>query len=163
MTNRLADLLNIPHTPRKSETLQEAEVVELNETTPQLEEMMREAEKISAALPLVTGLTNSEIELDRLSKKAADAYEDILDLGLEADIRYKSRLFEVAATMLNAAITANSLKTDKKLKMVELQLKKYAIDKKEDKSGNNGARVVEAEGVVVTSRNNLLASYRERK
>ena len=49
---------------------------------------------------------------------------------MNVDARYGSKMFEVAANMLNAAITAKTNKIEKKLKMVDLQLKKYAIDKK---------------------------------
>ena len=53
-----------------------------------------------------------------------------MDLGMNVDSRYSGRIFEVASTMLRNAIDAKSNKIDKKLKMVELQLKKMKIDKK---------------------------------
>jgi hypothetical protein len=55
--------------------------------------------------------------------------------------------------MLQAAITAKSNKIDKKLKMVELQLKKYAVDKK---NGDQEQTSIQAEGVLITDRNSLL-------
>jgi competence protein ComGC len=55
--------------------------------------------------------------------------------------------------MLNAAITAKSAKIDKKLKMVELQLKKYAVDKK---NGDQEQTAIQAEGYIVADRNSIL-------
>jgi hypothetical protein len=62
-------------------------------------------------------------------------------------------MFEVAANMLNAAVTAKTNKIDKKLKMVELQLKKLAIDKK---NANGSDDPVEGQGFIITDRNSLL-------
>ena len=55
--------------------------------------------------------------------------------------------------MMSAAITAKTNKIDKKLKMVDLQLKKLAIDKKH---GAEGAGTIEGEGYVITDRNSIL-------
>jgi competence protein ComGC len=62
-------------------------------------------------------------------------------------------MFEVAGNMLNAAINAKSAKIDKKLKMVELQIKKYGLDKK---NGDASPDAVEAQGYLITDRNSLL-------
>jgi hypothetical protein len=55
--------------------------------------------------------------------------------------------------MMNAAITAKSAKIDKKLKMVDLQLKKLAIDKKH---GAEESNTVEGQGFILTDRNSIL-------
>ena len=62
-------------------------------------------------------------------------------------------MFEVAANMMNAAIQAKSNKIDKKLKMVDLQLKKLAIDKKH---GESSGETVQGEGYILTDRNSIL-------
>ena len=76
-----------------------------------------------------------------------------MDLGMNVEARYSGRVFEVAAGMLKNAIDAKSAKIDKKLKMIELQIKKQAIDQK---TGNSEGEVVQGEGVIVTDRNSLL-------
>jgi competence protein ComGC len=76
-----------------------------------------------------------------------------MDLGMQVEPRYSSRMFEVAGNMLNAAINAKSAKIDKKLKMVELQIKKYGLDKK---NGDASPDAVEAQGYLITDRNSLL-------
>ena len=70
---------------------------------------------------------------------------------MNVEARYGSRMFEVAAQMMNAAITAKTNKIDKKLKMVDLQLKKLAIDKK-----HGDGNTVEGEGYIITDRNSIL-------
>jgi len=119
-----------------------------------LQEKLEEFDKISSALPRVKGLGDmSDAELDALANKAEKAFDDLIDLGMNVEARYGSRMFEVAANMMNAAITAKSAKIDKKLKMVDLQLKKLAIDKKH---GNEGEGTVEGEGYILTDRNSIL-------
>jgi hypothetical protein len=71
---------------------------------------------------------------------------------MNVEARYGARMFEVAAQMMNAAIVAKTNKIDKKLKMVDLQLKKLAIDKKHGDSGDT----VEGEGYILTDRNSIL-------
>ena len=76
-----------------------------------------------------------------------------MDLGMNVDSRYSGRIFEVASTMLRNAIDAKSSKIDKKLKMVELQLKKLNIDKK---GGNDTGTIEESDGFVISDRNELM-------
>ncbi len=72
---------------------------------------------------------------------------------MNVDSRYSGRIFEVASTMLRNAIDAKSSKIDKKLKMVELQLKKLKIDKTDkDDIGS----VEESDGFVISDRNELM-------
>jgi hypothetical protein len=152
MTKKLEELLNIENSP---EPLIEPTAVAENQVPApiDLQEKLEEFDKISAALPRVKGLGDiSDAELDALAIKAEKAYEDLMDLGMNVEARYGARMFEVAANMMNAAITAKSAKIDKKLKMVELQLKKLALDKK---NGEN-ANTVEGEGFILTDRNSIL-------
>ena len=80
------------------------------------------------------------------------AYEDLMDLGMNVESRYSGRIFEVAGNMLKTNLDAKVAKLDKKLKMVELQLKK----EKQDKDGSVDGDIVQGEGYVVTDRNSLL-------
>ena len=81
-----------------------------------------------------------------------DAYDDLMDLGMNVEARFSGRIFEVAGQMLKTNLDAKVAKLDKKLKMVELQLKKEKIDK--DASPDN--EVLTGEGYIVTDRNSLL-------
>lgn len=157
MTKKLESLLNLPSS-------EEAEIIPpvKGEDSPpaviNLQEKLEEFDKISSALPKVKGLGDvSDEELDSLAKKAEDAFENLMDLGMNVEARYGSRMFEVASTMLKTAVDAKSAKIDKKLKMVELQLKKLAIDKK---SNNAEEDPVEGKGYIIADRNSLLAKLK---
>jgi len=150
MTKKLEELLNLPI---DDEPLIEPTTIETVPTI-NLEERLEEFDKIAAALPRVKGLGDmADVELDALANKAEQAYDDLMDLGMQVDPRYGSRMFEIAAQMMNAAITAKTNKIDKKLKMVDLQLKKLAIDKKH---GSDGGDTVEGQGYILTDRNSIL-------
>jgi hypothetical protein len=69
--------------------------------------------------------------MDGLADLATSSYKDLMDLGMQVDSRFSSEIFNVAGTMLGHAITAKTAKLNKKLKMIELQLKKAALDQKQ--------------------------------
>lgn len=68
--------------------------------------------------------------MDQLADLAKASYKDLMDLGMQVDSRYSSEIFGVASNMLGHAITAKTAKMNKKLKMIELQLKKATLDQK---------------------------------
>jgi hypothetical protein len=155
MTKRLEEILNLPENKKMVEKAERVAEKHEKKEPPALLRSMEEFDKISAALPQVSGLGDlADGEFDALAQRATDAYDDLMDLGMNVEARYSSRIFEVAGGMLKNAIDAKSAKIDKKLKMIELQLKKQAIDQK----GNNAddSITVQGEGVIVTDRNSLI-------
>jgi hypothetical protein len=152
MTKRLEEVLNIA--PNSEPLIADDSTPTESVHTINLEERLEEFDKIASALPRVKGLGDmADGELDALADKAEKAYDDLMDLGMNVDPRYGSRMFEIAAQMMNAAIQAKTNKIDKKLKMVDLQLKKLAIDKKH---GSEGSDPIDEQGVIVTDRNSIL-------
>jgi|TARA_A100001011_G_scaffold338056_1_gene368644 hypothetical protein len=165
MTKKLEELLNLPHVAETFKKVDEKEKTRESKersigknldpkTQEALKKTYEEFDKISSALPQVKGLGElSDLELDKLAMEAEDSYKNLMDLGMNVDSRYSGRIFEVASTMLRNAIDAKGSKIDKKLKMVELQLKKLKIDK----SGKDDiSDPVEAEGTIITDRNELM-------
>lgn len=125
MTKKLEELFNLP----------KEELDDLTKPIPEntgivTHEAITNLEKIENALPQVRGLETSDIEMDGLAELAQNSYKDLMDLGMQVDSRYSSEIFSVASTMLGHAITAKTAKLNKKLKMIELQLKKAVIDQK---------------------------------
>ena len=165
MTKKLEEILNLPDVKQAFKQVDQKEKIKENKekvvgknldpkTQEALKKTYAEFEKVAAAIPQVKGLGElSDLELDKLALEAEDSYKNLMDLGMNVDSRYSGRIFEVASTMLRNAIDAKSNKIDKKLKMVELQLKKLKIDKtgKDDISDP-----VEAEGTIITDRNELM-------
>jgi hypothetical protein len=153
MTKKLEELLNLPPVD-EPELVAPQPAKEAPPALVNLQNQLDEFDKISSALPKVEGLGHmSDTELDNLASKAESAFDDLMDLGMNVEAKYGSRMFEVAGNMLKTAVDAKSAKIDKKLKMVELQLKKLAIDKK---NTGDGEDPVEAKGYIVTDRNSLL-------
>ena len=87
-------------------------------------------DKIEAALPQVRGLEAADEEMDELASMATASYKDLMDLGMQVESRFSSEIFNSAGTMLGHAITAKTAKINKKLKMLDLQLKKAGLDAK---------------------------------
>lgn len=157
MTKKLEELLDLPDA---KEIIKNAESQEEAQKTHEIErqqETMRdiaEFDKISSALPAVKGLGQmADDELNEIADKAMTAYDDLMDLGMNVESRYSGRVFEVAGNMLKTTLDAKTAKLDKKLKMIELQLKKEKMDRD---SSNNDEGMVNGEGYVVTDRNSLL-------
>jgi hypothetical protein len=160
MTKKLEEILNLP---ASKEVIKQEEKKKLKAEKEKPEAFLRdmsEFDKIAAALPQVKGLGElADGELDELAKKAVDAYDDIMDLGMNVEARYSSRLFEVASSMLKNAIDAKSAKLDKKLKMIELQIKKAKLD--QDANSGDDSVSLHGEGVIITDRNSLLEKLKK--
>jgi len=160
MTKRLEEILNLPESKKivKAEEKKQAKA----EIAQPLLRDISEFDKISAALPQVKGLGDAgDSELDELAKKATDAYDDIMDLGMNVEARYSARMFEVAASMLGHAIQAKSAKLDKKLKMIDLQLKKQKLDN--DANNSDEGITIQGDGVIISDRNSLLEKLKQMK
>lgn len=132
MTKKLETLFELPESegdanPSILDTLEISKDEAQQITTTALTNL----EKIENALPQVRGLESSDVELDELAGLAVSSYKDLQDLGMQVDSRFSAEIFGVAGTMLGHAITAKTAKLNKKLKMIELQLKKAALDQKE--------------------------------
>lgn len=158
MTRKLEEMLNLPDS---KEIIEQAQEQEKNQKTHQVERQketirdIAEFDKIASALPQVKGLGEmADTELNDVADKAMTAYDDLMDLGMNVESRYSGRIFEVAGSMLKTGLDAKVAKLDKKLKMVELQLKKEKLDK--DSAANSDGDIVNGEGYVVTDRNSLL-------
>jgi hypothetical protein len=68
--------------------------------------------------------------MDELASLATSSYKELMDLGMQVDSRFASEIFNSASSMLGHAITAKTAKINKKLKMLDLQLKKAGLDQK---------------------------------
>jgi CRISPR/Cas system CMR-associated protein Cmr5 small subunit len=103
----------------------------LSDTTKEVtENALSNLDKIEAALPQVKGLEAADSEMDELAEMATSSYKDLMDLGMQVESRFSSEIFNSASSMLGHAITAKTAKINKKLKMLDLQLKKAQLDQK---------------------------------
>jgi hypothetical protein len=153
---KLEELLNLP---ASKEIIKAEEKKKQKDAKSQAQPLLRdmsEFDKIASALPQVKGLGDaSDAEFDALAQRATDAYDDLMDLGMNVEARYSGRIFEVAGGMLKNAIDAKAAKIDKKLKMIELQLKKQKLDQDANTSEDNSINL-NGDGFIVTDRNSLI-------
>ena len=151
MTRRLEELFDFP----ASEQSEDTPTVE--QTRTQLAEIDATIDKIDAALPAICNLDTSDTELDEIANLAKESFQDLSNLGMQVDSRYSAELFAVAGTMLGHALTAKTAKLNKKLKMVDLQLKKLKLD--QDAARNAPEEPMETAHGQVLSRNDLLERW----
>jgi hypothetical protein len=153
MTKKLEDLFNLEESNPVEEITPTVEMP-THEAIDSIEKTSREIQRITSTLPQIQELNDlDDKELDHLADKAEKAYDDLMDLGMNVEVRYSGRIFEVASSMLGNAITAKTAKLDKKLKAVDLQLKKLKMDKDSPEDPND---VLNGVGYVITDRNELL-------
>ena len=149
MTKKLEELFDL-----ESQLEPAPQPVPVHEEITSLDDQYQAVQKIVQTLPQIQELDNlDEEELDQLAKKAEQAYDDLMDLGMNVEVRYSGRIFEVASSMMGNAITAKSNKIEKKLKAIDLQLKKLKID---NDAGVDPGNVINGQGYVITDRNELL-------
>ena len=151
MTRKLEELFDLPPTQAEVDSAL-PELPANRETIQALDEAI---DKIDAALPGVKGLESTDSEMDNLADLATNSYKDLMDLGMQVDSRFAAEIFGVAGTMLGHAISAKTAKLDKKLKMIDLQLKKMRLDQTKTDEDNNSGPTQTGTGVVL-SRNDLL-------
>lgn len=155
MTRKLETLFNLPdHLPEETTALEALETFKEHETI--FKDIDSTIDKIDAALPIVTDLDTSDKELDELASLAKDRFNDLMDLGMNMEARFSGQVFQTAGILLGHAITAKQAKLDKKLRMVDLQLKKMRIDHQIKQDGGDNSKSIDGEGMVV-DRNTLLA------
>ena len=152
MTRKLEALFDLPPEPEESA---EAAPPPVEDLRTQLQNLDETIDKVDAALPGVRGLESSDEEMDGLAEMAKDSYKDLMDLGMQVDSRFSAEIFGVAGTMLGHAITAKTAKINKKLKMIELQLKKAALDQKQQSKDEEVESTPLGEGKAL-DRNELL-------
>lgn len=148
MTKKLEELFGFDELEQSTQ-IEEPKTVE--ETRTAIAAIDNSIDKIDLALPAVRGLDASDQEMDELASKATATFDDLMDLGMNVDSRYASEIFAVAGAMLGHALTAKTAKMNKKLKMIDLQMKKLKLD--QDRGEDPAVETAQGQ---VLSRNDLL-------
>ena len=149
MTKKLEELFEFDKLEQSDEP--ESPTLTVEQTRAAIATIDTNIDKIDLALPAVRDLDASDRELDELADLAKQSYQDLSDLGMNVDSRFAAELFAVAGTMLGHALTAKTTKLNKKLKMIDLQLKKARLDQQ----APDTELLPTAEGQIL-SRNDLL-------
>jgi hypothetical protein len=151
MTKRLEEEFNLP--PLEEALQSEAEsAVEAKTEIQTIEDAITISEKINSALSEVRGMDGHDKEMDDIAQQAIDSYQQLMSLGMNMSDMAAGPVFNNAAQMLKIALDAKDSKVTRKLKQVDLMLKKARLDQQIDKSAPE-AEVVQAS---VLDRNELL-------
>ena len=147
---------------RKLEELFDLEDVE-QPTEEEYVEGVKALDEIEQKLPAsqsITDLSTSDQEMDDLASKAVKHYDDLMDLGMNVEPRFSAPIFDAASKLLGHAITAKTSKIDKKLKALDLDIKRRRLEMQEkqaklnDEEENNGvARELDRNALLEILRN----------
>lgn len=149
---KLEELFGLPSSTDSTNEIDISDAKQsIEETQSALAEINSSIDKIELALPAVKGLESSDSEMDELASRAVKEFDNLMDLGMNVDSRYASEIFSVASQMLGHAITAKNAKINKKLKIIELQMKKLKLDQ----DTGNDDKLPTAQGTVI-DRNEML-------
>lgn len=164
MTKKLEEVFGFPPIDEANAELdtQEFQVpVEIQEKLDSAHATIDMANRVDIALPTVTDMQQAERELDALANTAQEQSERLMDLGFNVDDRNAGKIFEVAAQLLKTAVDAKTAKLDKKLKIIELQLRKAKLDS--DNGSKDSDNVFDAtEGSVTGNRNDIVQAILNR-
>ena len=159
MTQKLQELFNLA--PTEEATVDDANTT-IEENRAMLVEMDLAIDKIDAALPFVNDLDTTDNELDELSAMATENFKDLMSLGMNVEARFSGTILQTAGTLLGHAITAKQAKIDRKIRTIDLQLKKMKLDQQaaKDATKTDSDKIlgaIDGNGGVVLDRNALLA------
>ena len=84
-------------------------------------------EKIDQQVPTITDLSSSDAEMDDLATKAMDSFDNLVSLGMNVEQRFAAPIFDAASKMLGHAVMAKTAKIDKKLKAIDLEMKRLRL------------------------------------
>lgn len=162
MTQKLEELFDLDKQPTWTDEIQETELDSEEELAivSVSQETLAQIEKIELSLPAVRGLEASDKDMDDLAGKATEAFANLMDLGMNVESRNAAEIFSVASSMLGHAITAKNAKVNKKLKMIELQLKQVKLSYEMNKN-NPEDNTIAGTGTVI-DRNELLRQILEQ-
>ena len=142
MTRKLEEEFNLPPIeevlPPVEKKEEKKEITEV-----EIKEALTNAEKIDSALPKVKDLEIHDEEMEDIAQKAIDSYDELMNLGMNVQDAHEGRVFETASKMLQIAMDSKNAKVDKKLKMIDLQIRKMRLDQNEGVEQSNEGSVMD--------------------
>ena len=153
MTKKLEEIFDLEDSSNHKNMVEQIDQEQIDKDNKEADDLIQEKlaiDKIDKALPQVDGLEDDK-DIDAYADESYQAYKDLMDLGMNIEPRLAGRIMEVASSMMQNAINAKQSKVDKKLKMIELQLKKEKLDQ-----GKPEEEAITGTGSVVADRNELI-------
>lgn len=140
LTRKLEEFFNIESVEEVIEELPIKTKEDIMFETQQVYSSLTTAEKVDHALPTVVGLDMHDNEMDSIAGKAEKTFDELIALGGNVPDMHAGKIYEVASNMLKIALEAKNAKAEKKLRMIELQLKKVRAEQIDIEQGNGNRR-----------------------
>ena len=140
MSRKLEDLFNLPPMNEDSESTELSEpdfdddddVADVDAEIVTLSDAMAISERINTALAEVRGMEEHDGEMDEIAKKALDNFDQLMSLGMTLTDMAAGPVFSSATQMLKVALEARDSKVTRKLKQVDMMIKKANLDHRKD-------------------------------
>lgn len=129
MTKKLEEEFNLPPLDAALNAVQAPQADSPIATIQTVEDAITISEKINMALSEVRGMEAHDSEMDDIARQAIDSYTQLMALGMNMTDMAAGPVFANAANMLKIALEAKDSKVTRKLKQVDLMLKKARLDK----------------------------------
>lgn len=111
-------------------------------TIDEVKEALSISEKIDNALAEVRGMEVHDSEMDNIALEAMNSYQQLMSLGMNMSDMAAGQVFNNAANMLKIALEAKDSKVQRKLKQIDLMLKKARVDQTAKKLGDSEAEEI---------------------
>lgn len=125
----------------------------------ELQTNLQSLDELDRQITGITDLSQSDQEMDDLAHKAVTNFDTLMDLGMNVEPRFSAPIFDAASKLLGHAITAKTSKIEKKLKALDLDIKKRRLEMQEREAGVNE---IEGEAQEL-DRNSILEMIRNQK
>ena len=176
MTKTLEDTLNLPSLEEALEKVKEDKEAEVEEQLEEVEHELQElqedegddtleaitnslerTESFETALSTMPDSEDHNNEMDDISEKALEAYQQILDLGMDVSPAHAGKIFENAVQLLKISMDARNSKSDNKIKLMKIALDKAKFDRQLRNDANKPEEgSIDSEEVLTMDRNQLL-------
>lgn len=111
-------------------------------TIDEVHEAITISEKIDNALAEVRGMEVHDSEMDAIAVEAMQSYQQLMSLGMNMTDMAAGQVFNNAANMLKIALEAKDSKVNRKLKQIDLMLKKARVDQTAKKLSDSDAEEI---------------------
>lgn len=141
MTRKLEEEFNLPPLEEALDATVETTEQPLT-IIDEVQQAISISENIDNALAEVRGMEVHDSEMDNIALEAMNSYQQLMSLGMNMSDMAAGQVFNNAANMLKIALEAKDSKVQRKLKQVDLMLKKARVDQTAKKSSDTDAEEI---------------------
>lgn len=137
MTRKLTEVFDLPDLEDLDTDLPAEFQPEPEASQEELEEAISNSDKINKALREVRGMNDHEAEMDEIAHQAMESFKQLMDLGHNVTDMAAAHVFTSATQMLKVALDAKDSKVNRKLKQIDLMMKKENLDLRKAKQAES--------------------------